>query len=186
MLKLTACHVLRQNAQNVKPHLGHCRNRSQPVPSSASEGFITGVWQCFKGQCMIDGSTPWLVRLWRCLWVHSPPSRFLFSRSHRQRCRSPSETTHATSSSWASRPTLTQSGSAQPTRPTSPSSIHNFQKSSRHDRQKTWVHDSRKHFDPFRLVKHIEHRYEFFANSSDFDDVSCACNIDTRACGAVW
>ncbi len=65
-----------------------------------------------------------------------PLSILRFSLSHFHRCNSASFTTRATSSSLASLPCFTHSGSGQPTLPTSPSSMHSFQKSSRQDRQK--------------------------------------------------
>ncbi len=120
------------------------------------------------------------LSLVRVALIDWPLSTFLFTQSHLQRCRPSAETTRATSSSWAGSPILTHSGSAQPTRITSPSDMHNPQKSVRHDRQKTWPQDRRKHFDPFNDVKHIGHGCEFVKNSCELADTSCASNKGVR------
>ena len=93
-----------------------------------------------------------------------PFSNIRFSPSHRHRVTSSSVTTRRTSSSSASLPSFTHVGSGHPTRPTSPSAMQSFQKSSRHPRQKTWLHDSRMQRAPLTEVRHTEHAYDIWEN----------------------
>ena len=90
-------------------------------------------------------------------WYHHetlPFSESRFIRNHFHLKTSSSVTTRRNSSSVASRCSFTHPGSGQPTRPTSPSLMHNFQKSSRQERQKTCEQESMMQRAPLMEVRH--------------------------------
>lgn len=155
-------HVRLQYAQKEYPHSGHVRSRSHPDSSPSLSGFGTGVWQKDMGQCIIVGSTIIISNgsAHSEKQRRSPLSVSLFCRSHFHRRTSSSVTTLRTSSSVASLPSLTHAASGQPTRPTSPSVIQSFQKSSRHGRQKTCEHDNETQRAPLIDVRHISQLYD--------------------------
>jgi hypothetical protein len=109
-------HVLLQNEQNEYPQDWQVRSLDQPDSSSSKPcGLWTGAWQYESGQWSMLGSL----------------SIALFFRSHLHLPTSSGVTIRATSSSPASLPELTHSGSGHPTLPMSPSWIHDFQKCSK-------------------------------------------------------
>ena len=107
-----------------------------------------------------------------------------FCRSHFHRRTSSSVTTRLTSSSDASLPSFTQAESGQPTRPTSPSVIHSFQKSSKQGRQNTWEHDSSTHRAPLIDVRQISQLYDVCENRACCIELSCSSSRGSMMCGA--
>lgn len=115
---------------------------------------------------------------------HEPRSVNLFCRNHFHLLTPSSVITLRTSSSVASLPSLTQAGSGQPTRPTSPSVIHRFQKSSKQGRQNTWEHDSETHLAPLTDVRHISQLYDVCENRACCIELSCSVNSGIIICKA--
>lgn len=104
-------------------------------------------------------------------------------RSHFHRRTSSSVTTLRTSSSVASRCSLTHAGSGQPTRTTSPSRMQSPQKSSKHDLQKTCEQESITQRTPLIDVRHTWHSYELAEKRAACVDVSNVSSSGSNSCG---
>ena len=64
--------------------------------------------------------------------------------------------------------------------------MHNFQKSSRHDRQKTCEHESMIHRAPLIDVRHTSHSYEFCENRVACVDLSNFSSSGNNDPGVGW
>jgi hypothetical protein len=114
-----------------------------------------------------------------------PLSVAFFSLSRFHRRTSSSVTTLLTSSSVASRPSLTHWGSRHPTRVVSPSAIYRLQPSLRQARQKMWPQFDCRHRDPFTVSKHTLQECDAKSNFEVWDLLSYAVKKGSNSCGAA-
>lgn len=144
---------------------GRCA--AAPTPSRALRSWVSGP---VSGRTTSDSvsSTGLPHPPVSALPPHLPKTRaqqllpFSISRfclNHRHRRTSSSDTTLLTSSSPASRPSLTHCGSGHPTCATSPSAMNSRHPSSRHGRQKTCAQDSAMQRAPLTEERHTRQLY---------------------------
>jgi hypothetical protein len=113
-----------------------------------------------------------------------PFSNSCFRRSHCHRTTSLGDTTASTSSTDACLYSLTQTGSGQPTRMTSPSMIQRPQKLLRQSRQTTWEHREREiQRVPGRRLRHIGQVCVEARNWVSRTDTLCAVRAVPSTCG---